>query len=198
MSPKKSPQNRVVLTAILVSAALAASFAMSLAANQRERYWITLNPISAGSELRAGDIGYASASLGAAQSGYMTGSSNPTGSIALRRIPAGELVHRSAITQNPIALTHSELSLSVRAVDIPSDVSVGELVTMYHLHDAQNGEEEEPLQRILGGVFVTSIDRKSANFGSDVALTVSINREYIEEVLSATTSGRIVIVRSRG
>jgi len=198
MSPKKSPQNRVVLTAILVSAALAASFAMSLAANQRERYWITLNPISAGSELRAGDIGYASASLGAAQSGYMTGSSNPTGSIALRRIPAGELVHRSAITQSPIALTHSELSLSVRAVDIPSDVSVGELVTMYHLHDAQNGEEEEPLQRILGGVFVTSIDRKSANFGSDVALTVSINREYIEEVLSATTSGRIVIVRSRG
>ena len=197
MSPKKSPQNRVVLTAILVSAALAASFAMSLAANQRERYWITLNPISAGSELRAGDIGYASASLGAAQSGYMTGSSNPTGSIALRRIPAGELVHRSAITQSPIALTHSELSLSVRAVDIPSDVSVGELVTMYHLHDAQNGEEE-PLQRILGGVFVTSIDRKSANFGSDVALTVSINREYIEEVLSATTSGRIVIVRSRG
>jgi hypothetical protein len=198
MSPKKNPQNRLILTAVLVSAALAASFAMSLAANQKERYWITLNPISAGSQVRGADIGYTSASLGPAQSGYLSDSSNPVGSIALRRIPAGELLHASAISQSSLALTHSELSLSVRAVDIPTDVTVGELVTIYHLHDAKNGETQEPLRRVLGGVFISSIDRKSANFGSDIALSISIDRDFIEDVLVATTSGRIVIVRSRG
>ena len=198
MSLKKNSHNRLLLTIILVCAALAASFAMSLAANQKDRYWITLNPISAGSEVLISDLGYASVSLGAASSGYLSGDINPAGSIALRGIPAGELLHGSALSKNPSAQRNSEVSLSVRAVDIPADMAVGELVTIYHLHDSKNGEIQAPLQRVLGGVFIAAIDRKSANFGSDIALTVSLDREFIPDLLTATTSGRLVIVRSNG
>jgi hypothetical protein len=77
-------------------------------------------------------------------------------------------------------------------------MAVGELVTIYHLHDSKNGEVQAPLQRVLGGVFIAAIDRKSANFGSDIALTVSLDREFIPDLLTATTSGRLVIVRSNG
>lgn len=145
-----------------------------------------------------GDLGFTSATLGSASAGYLLEKNNPVGAVALRRIPAGEILHFSAVTKDISAQASSEISLSVRAVDIPRDISVGELVTIYHLHDAKNGEVQIPLQRVLGGVFISSIDRESANFGSDIALTVSLDREAVADLLTATTSGRLVIVRSRG
>lgn len=198
MPSKKDSHNRFVLSAVLICAALLASFAMSMAANQREKYWITLKPISAGSQITMSDLGFTSAALGRATAGYLLERNNPVGSVALRRIPAGEILHFSAVTKDVGAQANSEISLSVRAVDIPKDITVGELVTIYHLHDAKNGEAQIPLQKVLGGVFISSIDRESANFGSDIALTVSLDREVVADLLTATTSGRLVIVRSRG
>jgi hypothetical protein len=42
------------------------------------------------------------------------------------------------------------------------------------------------------------MDRKSANFGTDVALTISAFNREIFALLSATSTGRLVVVRSNG
>ena len=198
MRQKKNPYSRLILATTLCGATLLASFAMSMAANQREKYWVVLHPIAAGTQLEASDLGLQSVVLGSSGGNYLPATSNPIGSITRRQLSSGELLEGNSITNQSAALVNQQLSISVRSVDIPAQLSVGEVVSIYQLHDAINGQPAIPARHILGGVFVTALDRKGSNFGGEAALTVSINRELIPELLDATTSGRLVVIRAHG
>jgi hypothetical protein len=198
MRQRRNSHNRLILAATLCGATLLASFAMSMAANQREKYWVVLHPIAAGTQLEASDLGLQSVVLGSSEGNYLPANSNPIGSITRRQLSSGELLGGNSITDQSSAMVNQQVSISVRSVDIPAELNVGEVISIYQLHDAQNGETPEPPQHVLGGVFVTALDRKGSNFGGTAALTVSINRESIPELLNATTSGRLVVVRAHG
>ena len=198
MPQKRNSHTRLILAATLCGATLLASFVMSMAANQREKYWVVLHPIAAGTQLEASDLGLQSVVLGSSEGNYLPAGSNPIGSITRRQLSSGELLEGNSITNQSSAMVNQQVSISVRSVDIPSQLSVGDVVSIYQLHDAQNGEAAMSAQHILGGVFVTALDRKGSNFGGEAALTVSINRELIPELLDATTSGRLVVVRAHG
>ena len=197
MRQKRNSHTRLILAATLCGATLLASFAMSMAANQREMYWVVLHPIAAGTQLEASDLGLQSVVLGSSEGNYLPANSNPIGSITRRQLSSGELLGGNSITAQSSAMLNQQVSISVRSVDIPAQLNVGEVVSIYQLHDAQNGEAGSA-QHVLGGVFVTALDRKGSNFGGEAALTVSINRELIPELLEATTSGRLVVVRAHG
>ena len=197
MRQKRNSHTRLILAATLCGATLLASFAMSMAANQREKYWVVLHPIAAGTQLEASDLGLQSVVLGSSEGNYLPANSNPIGSITRRQLSSGELLGGNSITAQSSAMLNQQVSISVRSVDIPAQLNVGEVVSIYQLHDAQNGEAGSA-QHVLGGVFVTALDRKGSNFGGEAALTVSVNRELIPELLEATTSGRLVVVRAHG
>jgi hypothetical protein len=198
MRQKRNSHTRLILAATLCGATLIASFAMSMAANQREKYWVVLHPIAAGTQLEASDLGLQSVVLGSSEGNYLPANSNPIGSITRRQLSSGELLGGNSITAQSSAMVNQQVSISVRSVDIPAQLNVGEVVSIYQLHDAQNGESAGGSHHVLGGVFVTALDRKGSNFGGEAALTVSINRELIPELLDATTSGRLVVVRAHG
>jgi hypothetical protein len=86
----------------------------------------------------------------------------------------------------------------VRSADISHSVNPGDIVSLFHVHDSRNGEAVIPPYRILSNLFVQGINQKSANFGGDISLTLSLNKEDIPTLLSATSSGRIVVVSTRG
>ena len=197
MAQKRNSHTRLILATTLCAATLVASFAMSVAANQREKYWVVLHPIAAGTQLEASDLGLQSVVLGSSEGNYLPAAQNPIGSITRRQLSSGELLGGNSITAQSSAMLNQQVSISVRSVDIPAQLNVGEVVSIYQLHDAQNGEAGSA-QHVLGGVFVTALDRKGSNFGGEAALTVSINRELIPELLEATTSGRLVVVRAHG
>ena len=198
MPAKKTSRARFILALTLCAGALLASFLMSRAAASRENYWVVLHPISAGTAIEARDLGYQSVVLGTSAGTYLPATTNPIGSITRRRLAAGELLEGSALTEDSVFLTHQQISLSVRSVDIPSSIQIGELISLYQVHDRRSGESEIAPDYILGEVFVAAIDRKGSNFGGEVALTISVDRSDVPAVLAATTSGRVVAVRSHG
>jgi hypothetical protein len=171
---------------------------MSIAANHSEKYWVVTRPIAAGTQVESSDVGLQSVSLGSSSHHYLSFAANPIGSITVRNLSTGELLQSSALTDDSLAMNHQQLALSIRSVDLPSTVEVGEVVTIFQLHDAKNGETSEPPHHIASGVFITSIDRKGSNFGGEVAITISIDRDVIGELLAASTSGRLVVVSSHG
>jgi hypothetical protein len=113
-------------------------------------------------------------------------------------LQSGELLRSSDISSDSSYLTTENISLAVRAADIPSSVQIGELVSLYQVQDSRNGEVVQQPTEVISGVFVRDISRKSANFGSDVALTISINRRDIPTVLQASASGRLVVASTHG
>lgn len=198
MPASKKSHARLILAIALCGGALLASFLMSHAASSREKYWVVLTPIAAGTTIEARDLGYQSVVLGNSAARYLPATSNPIGSITLRKFATGELLEGSALTEDSEFLTHQQISLSVRAVDIPSALQVGEVISIYQVQDHRSGEPVIAPDYVLGGVFVAALDRKGSNFGGEVALTISLDRADIPAVLAATTSGRVVIVRAHG
>ena len=198
MVQKRNSHTRLILATTLCGATLLASFAMSVAANQKEKYWVVLRPIAAGTQIAAADLGLESVVLGSSDGNYLPAALNPIGSITRRALSSGELLGGNSITDDSSAMVNRQISISVRSVDIPAGLTVGEMVSIYQLHDAKNGQAALAPEFVQGGVFVSALDRKGNNFGGEAALTVSINRESISELLNATTSGRLVIVRAHG
>jgi hypothetical protein len=198
MPPKKISYSRLIVSVALCAAALIASYAMSIAANHTEKFWVLIHPVAAGTQIEASDLALQSVTLGPSANRYLSHRSNPIGSITTRNLSGGELLASSSVTEDSEAMTHKQISISVRSADIPSTVAVGDIVSIFQLHDTKNGESPERTHYIVSGVFVTSIDRKGSNFGGEIALTVSIDRDVLGDLLDATTSGRLVIVRSNG
>ena len=57
------------------------------------------------------------------------------------------------------------------------------------------GPAVDPVE-VIHGAHVSSLDRNGSNFGGEVALTIATNPRYVERLLAASTSGRLVAVLS--
>lgn len=189
---------RFILSIALFAAAFLSALFISMAANKGASYWTITHPIPKGVQLTSADITPAKISLGRNSRGYLLATSNPVGSITRRELFAGELINYKAITNDSAGLSTVQLSISVRAVDFPSDAKIGEIVDLYQLHDTRNNEVPIAPVRISMSAFLDSIDRKGNSFGGDVGVTLSVDRSEVEQILASTTSGRIVIVSSHG
>jgi hypothetical protein len=194
---KKSNTRLIIATSLFFTSVLA-SFLISYVSHQSRSYWVLTQPIAKGVQISAADIELQKADLAQAMGGYLTTAANPIGSITRRAMTAGELINRFAISEDSDELTSESISLAVRNSDLPARTSPGDLVALYQVQDSRNGEVTPAPLRIQSGVFIREISRKGSNFGSEVSLTISLHRDDVAKVLAATTSGRIVVVSSRG
>ena len=197
-SSEKKSQTRLIVASALFLLSVATSFGLSYLAHRGESYWVLTHPIAQGSVLTSADLTQVTASIDRNVTIYLAESENPIGLIARRNLSAGTLVDRRDLTRDAQQLSRVDVSISVRAVDIPSNIGTGAIVSLYHLADSRNGEAVSEPELITGRVFVKEVARKSANFASDIALTLSMDERELPYLLSATTHGRVVVVTSHG
>ena len=127
---------------------------------------------------------------------YLSDEVEPIGMIATRIMHAGEIIGSMDLTSTVDAMSTSAVPLSVRSVDVATGLSIGEGVDIYWVLDTQNGEEVIDPVLILGGVTLLSFDDGGKNFGSDIGLSVAVEETQVLRLLSATTFGRLVVIRS--
>ena len=194
----KKSQQRLVIAGALFFTSILASFLISYLSQSGSQYWVLKEPLPRGVQIQSGDLLLSKASLGLDARGYIDSAENVVGSITRRNLSRGEFLNINDVSDDTDELTSESLSISIRATDISSTAMPGDLVSLYQVHDARNGEATPELRRILTGVYIREISRKSANFGSEISLTVTIDRDDVATLLSATSSGRLVVVSSNG
>ena len=192
----KSP--RVIVAGVLFLAALLSSFAFAALSNQSSAYWVVSHPVAAGSLLTSGDLELIDASLIDNQGLYLTEDLSPIGSTTTRYIAAGEFVATSAVTEDLQDFDAEQVPLNISASDIPATIEIGEPISIYWVPEPQDAQSLSTPELLLTGVFLRSIDRKSANFGNGLAITVSVDNSQVQRLLAGTSNGRLVIVKSNG
>lgn len=116
----------------------------------------------------------------------------------LRPIGREEFIPASALSANAKAIQMTSVPISVHASDMPVDLQAGEAVNLYHVGDSHLSKEIGPPSLVLSRAYILGIDRKGQNLGVDLTLTISVNAKNIMQVLDATATGRVVVVRING
>ena len=192
----KSP--RVIVAGVLFLAALLSSFAFAALSDRSSAYWVVSHPVAAGSLLTSQDLELIDAALVGNQDLYLPEELSPIGSTTTRFIAAGEFISTNAVTEDIQEFDAEQVPLNISASDIPSTVELGEPISIYWVPEPQDAASLSTPELLLTGVFLRSIDRKSANFGNGLAITVSVDNSQVQRLLAGTSNGRLVIVKSNG
>jgi len=193
---KKTRSTRLPLAVTLIVAAFVSAFLIATFSNKGADYWVISVPISPGHQISASDVSIAHLNLDASAQFYLSVEVEPIGMVATRIMHPGEIIGSDDLTSAIDAMSTSAVPLSVRSVDVATGLSIGEGVDIYWVLDTQNGDEVMDPVLILGGVTLLSYDDGGKNFGSDVGLSVAVEETQVLRLLSATTLGRLVVIRS--
>jgi hypothetical protein len=193
---KKTHSARLPLAVTLIVAAFVSAFLIATFSNKGADYWVINVPISPGHQISASDVAIAHLNLDASAQFYMSVGVEPIGMVATRIMHSGEIIGSNDLTSAIDAMSTSAVPLSVRSVDVATGLNIGEDVDIYWVLDTQNGEDVLDPVLILGGVTLLSYDDGGKNFGSDVGLSVAVEETQVLRLLSATTLGRLVVIRS--
>lgn len=192
----KSP--RVIVAATLFLAALISSFAFAALSDKSSKYWVAAHPIAPGSMLTAEDFQITSASLAGNSDLYLAEEISPIGLTSSVFIGEGEFIPMTGISEETLAFDAEQVPLNISPSDIPASIQIGEPISLYWVPEPPDSQSLSTPELLLTGIFLRSIDRKSANFGNGLAITVSVDNSQVVRLLAGTSNGRLVVVRSNG
>lgn len=184
------------LAITLIIAAFASAFFISTYSNKGADYWVVTNSFAPGHLITESDLVATHMNLGNSSENYLSTSDQLIGLVATRTMDVGEVISTSDVTTSSQAMSTSAVPLSLRSADLASGVIVGDSVDIYWVLDSRNGEGVMDPILILGGVSLIGLDDSKNALGGDIGITVAIEETQVLRLLSATTQGRLVVVRA--
>ena len=127
---------------------------------------------------------------------YLRQTDQIVGLVATRQMQVGEVISTSDVSSSTESMVTSAVPLNLRSGDLASGINLGDLVDLYWVLDSRNGEAVIDPILILGGVTIIGLDSSKNSLGGDVSITVAIEETQVLRMLSATTQGRLVVVRT--
>lgn len=196
--PRGGISTRTVVASVLVFASFLSSFALSRAANQSKLLWSARTVLLPGTVIHSGDLIPKLAALPEGSDTYIGHDQTIIGYQILRPIGAGEFVPATAINENADGLVNTDVPISVQLSDSPAGLSAGTKVDIYHVSDRNGSEKSITPVLVLAHVYILEIDQKSQSMSNEISMTLSIPKSNVVQLLAATDSGRIVVVRLHG
>jgi len=193
---KSSFSARMPLAITLIIAAFASAFFISTYSNKGDTYWVLTSPITTGHVIAPSDIRSVHMNLSSSAQNYLRTADQVIGLVAKRTMNADEVLSVSDVTNSNDSLATSAVPISLRSLDLASGVSLGDPVDIYWVLDSRNGEAVVDPILILGAVTVIGLDDSKNALGGDVSISVAIEETQVLRLLSATTQGRLIVVRS--
>jgi len=193
---KRTRSSRLPLAVTLIAAAFISSFLIATVSNRGTDYWVISAPISPGHQISPSDVTLAHFNLASSGQFYLSNQIDPIGMVATRIMRSGEIIGSSDLASAIDAMTTSAVPISVRSVDVAYGLSIGEAVDIYWVLDTPNSQDSIDPILILGGVTLLSYDEAGKSFGSDIGLSVAVEETQVLRLLSSTTLGRLVVIRS--
>jgi hypothetical protein len=194
---KKAAQTRFIVAVSLFAAALISALALTALGNRTDSYWVAKSALAPGVEISRDQVALVKVALGESASRYISSGTPLVGSFITRAQSAGELISIDDVSDLAPTQRTQQVPIAVRSADLPIDISIGEAINIYWVPEsAMGGVQIGVPEVVVKNAYIRSIDRKSANFSSDIALTISLIDSQIINLLDATVSGRLVIVRA--
>jgi hypothetical protein len=193
---KDSYGARMPLAITLIVAAFASAFFISTYSNRGYNYWVIAQPVTPGHVIALTDLTTDHLNLGQSTEYYLRETDQAVGLVATRQMQVGEVISTADVSSSAESMATSAVPLNLRAGDLAYGITVGDSVDLYWVLDSRNGEEVIDPILILGGVTLIGLDNSKNSLGGDVSITVAIEETQVLRMLSATTQGRLVVVRS--
>ena len=194
--PQSSSRSRMPLAISLISASFISAFFLATFSQSTTQYWVATMDLQSGHQISTGDLSLVDMDLAASSMIYLPKDLDPLGQVVIKNIVAGEVMSVNSVSSTAKTMASSAVPLSIRSVDLAAGIYVGALVDIYWVIDSLNGEAPQEPVLILGSVPIISADVKNKNFGTDAAITVSVEQTQVLRLLSATTMGRLVVISS--
>ena len=196
---KKAAQTRFIVAVSLFAAAIISALSLTALGNRTDSYWVAASNLAPGSKISQEDISLVKVALGEISSDYISSEISVVGSYVIRAQSAGELIALNEVSDLAPTDRAQQVPIAVRSADLPSDLSLGEAINIYWVPDsAMGGVQIGTPEIVVRQAYIRSLDRKSSNFSSEVALTISLLDTQIINLLNSTVSGRLVVVRAAG
>ena len=187
---------RMPLAITLIIAAFASAIFISTYSNKGYDYWVIAQPVMPGHLISQSDLATDHLNMGDSTEYYLRQTDQIVGLVATRQMQVGEVISTSDVSSSTESMVTSAVPLNVRSADLASGVNLGDLVDLYWVLDSRNGEAVIDPILILGGVTIIGLDSSKNSLGGDVSITVAIEETQVLRMLSATTQGRLVVVRT--
>ena len=194
--PQSSSRSRMPLAISLIAASFISAFFLATFSQSTTQYWVATIDLQSGHQISTGDLSLVEMDLAASSIMYLPKDLDPLGQVVIKNIVAGEVMSVNSVSSTAKTMASSAVPLSIRSVDLAAGIYVGALVDIYWVIDSLNGESPQEPILILGSVPIMSADVKNKNFGTDAAITVSVEQTQVLRLLSATTMGRLVVISS--
>ena len=193
---KDSFTARMPLAITLIIAAFASAVFISTYSNKGYDYWVIAQPVTPGHLIAQTDLATDHLNMGDSSDYYLRQTDQIIGLVATRQMQVGEVISTSDVSSSTESMVTSAVPLNLRSGDLASGINLGDLVDLYWVLDSRNGEAVIDPILILGGVTIIGLDSSKNSLGGDVSITVAIEETQVLRMLSATTQGRLVVVRT--